>query len=576
MAERGLSHSTSCWRQHALLLEGTGKRERERDRSRVVLAMGMFLLCFAVLAARLIVLAVAPAPAESVGYSARQALSASRPDILDRNGEILATDIKTPSLYAEPRKLIDVDEAIDGLMSVMPDLDGEKLRHEFATDRGFVFVRREITPAQQAAVHRLGIPGLGFVEENRRVYPAGNEASHVLGHVNVDQEGGAGIEKYLDDEGLKVLRESGLSAEGAQRPVALTIDLRVQHALRAELVAAMERYEAKAAAGVILDARTGEVAAMVSLPDFDPNTPAEALDPERLNRVTGGVYELGSTFKAFTAAMALDEGSATLSDSYDATKPIRISSFTIDDYHAKRRWLTVPEIFIYSSNIGAARMALDVGKVRHRAFLTRLGLLDAPGGELPEKAKPLVPANWSEVTTITASFGHGISSTPLAAASAAAALVNGGYLLPATFLPRSRAEARDLARPVLRATTSRDMRYLMRLNVTNGTATKADAEGYRVGGKTGTAEKIVNGRYAKNRLLTSFLGAFPMDDPQYVVLVMLDEPQGSAETHGYATAGWNSVPVTGNIIRRVAPMLGIQPRLDEPGKGKSGVTLASY
>jgi cell division protein FtsI (penicillin-binding protein 3) len=458
----------------------------------------------------------------------------------------------------------------------MPDLDRAKLRREFDSERGFVFVRREMTPAQQAEVHALGIPGLGFIKENRRIYPAGNAASHILGHVGIDHEGAAGIEKYLDSQGLKALRDAGLAAEAAQRPVALSIDLRVQHALRAELAGAMERHSAKAAAGVILDVQTGEVAAMASLPDFDPNNPVEALDPDHLNRVTGGVYEMGSIFKAFTAAMALDEGSARLSDSYDATKAIRIGSFTVSDYHAKRRWLTVPEIFIYSSNIGAARMALDVGGTRQRAFLERLGLLDQPQSELPEAATPLVPAKWSEATTITASFGHGISVTPLAAASAAAALVNGGYLVPPTFLPRSRTEARDMAKPVLRADTSRDMRYLMRLNVTKGTATKADAEGYQVGGKTGTAEKIVNGRYAKNRLMTSFLAAFPMDNPRYVVLVMLDEPKGSAETHGYATAGWNAAPLTGRIVRRVAPMLGVMPRPETEGEGQGRVTLASY
>lgn len=549
--------------------DGTRKRDAESGRGRIVLAMGLFLLCYVAVALRLVFLAAAPATEPRHGYSAEQALAATRPDILDRNGEMLATDIKTPSLYADPRRMLDVDDAIDKLTTVLPGLDVDTLRRELTADRAFVFVRRELTPSLQAKIHALGIPGLGFVEENRRVYPAGPTAAHVLGHVSIDHAGLAGIEQYLDGEGLAALHAAGLASDEALHPLTLSLDLRVQHALRAELVAALDTYKAKAAAGVILNARTGEIVALASLPDFDPNNGVEALQPDRLNRVTAGVYELGSTFKAFTVAMALDAGVTTLKDSYDARQPIRVASFTIDDFHAQRRVLTVPEIFIHSSNIGSARMALDVGVERHKAFLRRLGLFDRTAVELPERASPLVPAKWREITTLTAAFGHGISVTPLAAASAAAALVNGGLLIPPTLLPRADGEAGRLARRVIQPATSEAMRYLFRLNVEQGTATKAEATGYLVGGKTGTAEKIDHGRYVRDRLLTSFLGAFPMDDPEYVTLVMLDEPRGTSQTHGYATSGWNAAPVTGRIIARIAPMLGVAPRL--AGRHQAGL-----
>lgn len=554
-----------------------GREDPSRGgRGRVVLTMGFFVFCYAAVALRLIFLATAPQTAAAHAYGAKQALAAGRPDIVDRNGRILATDIKTPSLYADPRQIVDVDDAVDQLTEILPDLDGNQLRRDLKSDRAFVFVRREMTPAQQAAVYELGIPGLGFVEESRRIYPAGATASHVLGHVSIDNVGLAGMERYIDMQGLAALRQAGLTTDEGRRPVGLSIDLRVQYALRAELAAAQERYQAKAASGVVLDAQTGEIVAMVSLPDYDPNDGAGALDPDRLNRITGGVFEIGSTLKVFTIAMALDDGVATLKDTYDASKPIRIASFTIDDYHGKRRRLSVPEIFIYSSNIGAARMALDVGVERHQEFLRRLGLFDRPSIELPETATPLVPAKWSEITTMTAAFGHGISVTPLQVASGVAALVNGGYLVPPTLLPRSPSEARALARPVISPQTSEAMRYLMRLNVEVGTATQADIEGFRLGGKTGTAEKVENGAYARDKLLTSFVGVFPSDEPEYVVLVMLDEPRGTAETKGYATAGWNAVPTTARLVERIAPMLGIAPRFERPDGAEARPIQVSY
>jgi cell division protein FtsI (penicillin-binding protein 3) len=303
---------------------------------------------------------------------------------------------------------------------------------------------------------------------------------------------------------------------------------------------------------------------MVSLPDFDPNDAGVASEESRFNRNALGVYEMGSTFKIFNTAIALDSGSVTLADGFDATKPIKIGRYSIDDYHGKHRFLTIPEIFTYSSNIGTAKMALAMGVEHHKWFLKKLGQLDRLRTELPESAEPLVPKRWGELNTVTIAFGHGLSVAPLQAVMGINALVNGGLLIPPTFMKRSEEEARKLARQVVKPETSDKMRYLMRLNAEKGTAGRAEVKGYYVGGKTGTSEKVVGGRYSKNKLLTTFTAILPADKPRYQVLIMLDEPQGLPETHGYATSGWNAAPTTGKVIARIAPMLGIEPRLDLP------------
>ncbi|MGA7002206.1 MAG: penicillin-binding protein 2, partial [Pseudolabrys sp.] len=430
--------------------------------------------------------------------------------------------------------------------------------------RGFVWLRREITPSQQQEIHRLGIPGVGFLTENKRIYPNGAVVSHEIGHVNIDNQGIAGIEKWLDGQGLAALHMAGLATDQLQRPVNLAVDLRVQYALRDELIAARDKYKAKASAGVIADVNTGEIIAMVSEPDYDPNNPREATDPNRLNRLTTGVYEMGSTFKALTLAMALDSGRVSLSSSFDARMPLRYGKFEIHDFHAQKRVLSVPEIFTYSSNIGTARMALSLGVEYHKAFLKKLGQLDRLRTELPESAEPLVPKRWGELNTVTIAFGHGLSVAPLQAVMGISALVNGGKMIPPTFLKRDQAEAERLAQRVIKPETAEKMRYLMRLNVEKGTATRANVAGYYVGGKTGTSDKVVGGRYSKTKVLTSFTAILPSDKPRYLLLIMLDEPQGLPETHGFTTSGWNAVPVGAQVIERVAPFLDVPPRFDLP------------
>jgi cell division protein FtsI (penicillin-binding protein 3) len=544
------------------LLYGQKVDRSVKSRARVGLAILVFLIGYAVIAGRLIQLAAAP-DSQTVRRTA-DAVSTSRPDILDRNGQILATDIKASSLFGEPRKIIDVDEAVELLTAVLPDLDAAELRERLSSRKGFVWLKREITKKQQQEIHGLGIPGIGFLTENRRVYPNGAEVSHLIGHVNIDNQGIAGIEKWLDGRGLADLHMAGLAVDRMDKPVELAVDLRVQHAMRDELMAAREKFKAVAAAGLITDVRTGEIISMVSVPDYDPNNPKEANDPTRINRLTTGVYEMGSTFKALTIAMALDSGKVSLSSSFDARMPLRYGKFSIHDYHAQNRTLTVPEIFTYSSNIGTARSALAMGVEHHKWFLKKMGQLDRLRTELPESAEPLVPRRWGELNTVTIAFGHGLSVAPLQAVMGIGALMNGGMLIPPTFMKRSQAEAAKLATRVVKPETSEKMRYLMRLNTEKGTAGKADVKGYYVGGKTGTSEKVVGGRYSKSKLLNSFTAVLPADNPRYLLLIMLDEPKATPETHGYATSGWNAVPVGGAVISRIAPLLGMEPRFDLP------------
>lgn len=545
-------------------LFGMDRKDAETvTRARLKLIILVFCLVFTAVAGRLTVLAILADPNGGRGGGS-DAVASARPDIVDRNGDTLAIDVKSPSLFAEPRRLIDPDEALEGLLKVLPDLDVAEARARLNSGKGFAWLKREITPAQQRAIYRLGLPGIGFVRENRRVYPDGPTISHVLGGVNVDNQGIAGIEKFIDGNGLAELHLAGLATDRQQEPVQLSMDVRVQNAVRDELLRAKEKFKAKAAMGVVTDVRTGEIISLVSLPDFDPNVGGNPKDDAYLNRLTTGVFEMGSTFKALSFAMALDSGKIGLNSSFDARGALSFGRFSIHDYHAENRVLSVPEIFLVSSNIGTAKMVLALGVEAHKAFLKKMGQLDRMRTELPESAEPIVPKRWGELNSATIAFGHGLSVAPLQAVMAVNALMNGGRLIPPTFLKRTPAEAEALAKQVLKPETSDKMRYLFRLNAEAGSARKAEVPGYLVGGKTGTAEKVVNGRYAKNKLLTSFTAVFPMDKPRYLVLVMLDEPQPLPETHGYATSGWNAAPTAAKIVERVAPMLGVMPRQNLP------------
>ncbi len=551
-----------------IVVDGRGKRRGGRNTTRVVMTMAAFFGIYAVIAGRLVFLGMQD-PEASGGPESR--VTASRPDIVDRNGEVLATDIKTASLFAEPRRIVDADEAIERLSTVLPDLNYEQTYDKLKSGAGFVWLKRQLSPKQQNDILQLGIPGIGFRTEKKRFYPGGPTASHILGLVNVDNRGIAGLEKYIDDQGLTDLQLSGLAEDTDLKPVRLSLDIRVQHIVHDELSRGMDKFHAIAAGAVVLNVKTGEVLAMASLPDYDPNNPYNALEKDRLNRMSAGTYEMGSTIKSFTTAMALDSGKVTLASTFDARRPITIGHQTIHDFHGKGRILSVPEVFIYSSNIGSAREADVVGIDGHREFLKRMGLLDRMRTELPEVAHPTEPKMWKKVNSITISFGHGMSTTPLQTAVGAAALMNGGMLIEPTFLPRTQPAASAVAERVVKEKTSEDMRFLYRLNAEKGSGKKAEVPGYRVGGKTGTAEKVVNGRYSTDKRFNAFLAAFPMDDPQYVVLTVIDEPK--PEKPGMpATAAFNAAPILANIIRRSASLLGVKPEFSHENEP----TLVSY
>jgi cell division protein FtsI (penicillin-binding protein 3) len=535
----------------------------DKSTGRLVFVGLVFAALFAVIGGRLAMIALVRDA--SFGHAASREIAAARPDILDRNGEVMASDVKVVSVFADPRKVVDKEEAVELITAVLPDLNARELRQKLGQRRGFVWIKREITPKQQAEVHRLGIPGVGFLPENKRVYPNGVAGAHVLGFANIDNAGIAGIEKYIDGQGLKDLNGAGFAVSSEDlKPLQLSLDLRVQHALRDELVKAQAKFRAKASAGAIMDVNTGEVIGLVSLPDFDPNNPVDALEKDRINRINVGVFEMGSTFKALTTAMALDSGRFNIHSTLDARGALHYGRFKIGDYHAKNRVMTVPEVFIYSSNIGTAKMALGVGVEAHKAFLRKAGQLDRLVTELPENALPIVPGRWGELNTITIAFGHGIAVAPLQALMAVGALVNGGMMIKPTFLKRSEEEAKAHAVRIIKPETSEAMRYVLRLNATKGSASSAAIAGFFVGGKTGTAEKVVNGRYSKTKNLTTFTAVYPMDKPRYVFLTILDEPAGLPETHGFSTSGWNAAPTTGNIIERVAPLLSVPPRFEPP------------
>lgn len=554
------------WRFRTDWLRDIFRMSGEKSEPRVGLVILGFSGLFLAIVARLVMLGAFPSDQVGLRRATSNAISAARPDILDRNGLQLATDVRTVSVFAEPRNILDKDEATELLTAVLPDLNAKELRDKLSTKKGFVWVKREITPRQQAEVHRLGIPGVGFVPENKRVYPNGNVAAHVLGFANVDNIGIAGIEKYIDSQGLQDLNGAGFAVQASDlKPVQLSIDMRVQHLLRDELVKGIEKYRAIAAAGAIMDVNTGEMIALVSLPDFDPNNPVDALEKDRINRMNVGVYEMGSTFKALTIAMALDSGKANINSTYStAGGMMRFGRQVIKEYHGTGRTLTVPEVFLHSSNMGSIKMALSVGVEGHKAFLKKMMQLDRMTTELPESASPIVPQRWGEINTATIAFGHGLAVAPLQALAAVGALVNGGYLIKPTFLKRSEEEAKKDAIRVIKPETSEAMRYIMRVNGEKGSARFANIPGYFVGGKTGTAEKVINGRYAKNKNFTTFTAIAPSDKPRYVFLAIYDEPKGYAESGGYSTAAWNAGKTTGKVIERAAPILGMAPRFDPP------------
>ncbi|MBN4055734.1 penicillin-binding protein 2 [bacterium AH-315-J23] len=514
-------------------------------RVRIIMGIIVFGLLLLLLVSRLAEISLLRAPKTLLPMATNQVKT--RADIVDRNGELLATSLETYSLYADPRKVWDAVASTEVITSVLPDVDPAIVEERLTSGKSFVWIKRNLTPKERQLVFALGLPELSFQIEPKRVYPRGRLASHVLGFTDIDLNGTAGAERAFDKQ---------LSAKGA-KPIKLSIDMRVQFALEDELGAGMEKFQSLAASGVVLNIKTGEILAMASLPDFDPNRSGAALPNNRLNRASYQLYELGSTFKPITIALAHETGVVLAGEKLPVHKKLVIQNKSIVDDHPVYEPLGVYDILAKSSNRGATIMALRAGGDAQQDLLRRLGLLVRVPMELKESASPLYAREWQDITTATVSYGHGISVTPLALATALATLLNGGDYIAPTIEKHKIGQAIQSRRAVS-AATSQHVADTMRYVVTNGTGRNAAVAGYELMGKTGTAEKLIGGVYDKKRLVTSFVAAFPHNDPHYLVYVMYDEPKAYDGSWGYATAGWNAAKTAGSLVERIAPVLGVK------------------
>ncbi len=514
-------------------------------RKRLAFGILAFAASLSILSVKLVGLSTLTPDKQPSTEQVRSEHPVQRGDIIDRNGRLLATSIVSRALVAWPPQIDDVEVVAAQLAGALPWLSFEEIRQRLSLSRKFVFVARRLTPQDQKAVLDLGLPGIGLKPEDMRIYPYGRLTAHVVGRTKPSDAGpvgNAGAEQ----------RFNAILSDPAQS-VQLSMDIRIQHILREELARAMEYFSAIGAAGLVLDIRTGEVQAMVSLPDFDPNRQA-SMDETQANRASLLVAEMGSTFKLLTLATALDQGISSLTSRFDATTPIRAFGHRIGDYRGQNRVLSAAEVIIHSSNIGAAQIAEKIGATVFRDYLDKLGLMSRPALELPEVGHPIVPRTWRPLTTMTVGFGHGLSVSPLQTAAAIGALANDGVAVPVTLLRRA---APAQVQRVFSPETSDKMRWMMRQVVLRGSGSRADNASYPVGGKTGTAEKVVNGRYDRSKRLSSFVGVFPIAEPRYSIFIMLDEPEARKETFGFATAAWNAVPVAGAVIPRVGPILNL-------------------
>ncbi|AXI42902.1 penicillin-binding protein 2 [Sulfitobacter sp. SK011] len=550
------------------------RHEQMRDQSRLraegrLLVLGAFFFCaFAVVGARMGLLATSE-PVEPRAQAPGAVISASRADIVDRNGSLLATNFDTHALYAQPKQMVDPAAAAKKLVAIFPDLDETRLLKDFTGARKFLWVKKKISPEQMQAVHDIGDPGLLFAPRDMRLYPNGRLAAHVMGGASYGKEGVhaaevigvAGVEKYFDD----YLRDP---ANGAN-PLQLSLDLTVQAASERILLGGMKLMNAKGATSVLMDVKTGEVISVVSLPNFDPNdrprpaTTGDASDSPLFNRSVQGVYELGSTFKIFAAAQAIDLGLVNAQTVIDTKGPMKVGGFKIGEFRNKNYGeLSVTDIIVNSSNRGTGRLALQIGQKRQQEFLKSLGFFEPTGFEIVEAAggKPLLPKRWTDLSTVTISYGHGLSSSPMHLAAGYAAIANGGFKIEPTLQKQS---GPRLGPRVMSARAAADARMMLRKVVSDGTASFGEVPGYFVAGKTGTADKPKpRGGYYKDKVIATFASMFPANDPKYVLIVTLDEPVETSGDKPRRTAGWTAVPVAAEMIRRVAPLLGVRPAIE--------------
>ncbi|MCB1313049.1 MAG: penicillin-binding protein 2 [Sedimentitalea sp.] len=554
-------------------------RARARAEGRL-LVLGLFFFCaFVAVGVRMGVMATSEA-VEPLASAPGTVIAAQRGDIVDRRGRILATNFETHSLYAQPPLMVDPEAAAKGLAQIFPDLDAERLVRDFTGKRKFVWIKKKISPEQKQAVHDLGDPGLLFGPREMRLYPNGRLAAHVLGGASFGKEGVnaaevigvAGVEKQFD----AYLRDPA----NAGTPLQLSLDLTVQAAAERVLLGGMKLMNAKGATSILMDVHTGEVISVVSLPDFDPNDrpqpPTSGFDPSDsplFNRAVQGVYELGSTFKIFAVAQALDLGLVSPDTVVDIRGPLRWGKFTIRDFHNYGAELSVTKIIVKSSNIGTARLAQRIGAARQQAFMGAIGMLLPSPFEIVEAqgSQPLTPKKWSELSTMTISYGHGLSVSPMHLAAAYAAIANGGNYVAPTVLKQDGAR---YGPRVLSARAAAQARAMLREVVTGGTASFGEVKGYQVAGKTGTADKPrPRGGYYKDKVIATFASFFPASNPKYVLVVTLDEPSENSGSEPRRTAGWTAVPVAAEMIGRVAPLLGLRPEI-EPAS-LAGYTLTS-
>ena len=553
-------------------------KAKNRAEGRLLVLGAVYFLAFSAIGIQMGAMASSKAE-EPRAIASGNPIIGQRADIVDRNGRILATNFDTYALYAQPRQLVDPEGAAARLAEIFPELDAERLVKDLTGSRKFVWIRRQISPEQMQAVHDIGDPGLLFGPREMRLYPNGPVASHVLGGASFGREGVesaevigvAGVERQFD----QYLRDP--ANEG--HPLELSIDLTVQAAAERVLQGGMMLMNAKGAAAILMDVRTGEVISMVSLPDFDPNsrplplTTGSQSDSPLFNRAVQGVYELGSTFKIFAIAQAMELGLVRANTMIDTKGPMTWGRFRISDFHNYGPQLSTTDVIVKSSNIGTARIAQQIGADRQKDFLTSLGFLAPTSIELSEapSGRPLSPRQWSEISTLTISYGHGLSASPLHLAAAYATIANGGTRVTPTLLKSSELQQGER---VLSPEVAAEAVSMMRQVVVRGTASFGEVPGYEVAGKTGTADKpMPTGGYYEDKVIATFAATFPASAPQYVLVVTLDEPVETSGTEPRRTAGWTAVPVAAEMIRRIAPLLGMRPQVDMADL--TGVTLTS-
>jgi len=538
-------------------------------RFRVLIAMMGFCLVYTIIAVRLFGVCIwdnigkEQTIEEAMHHDIMPINPIKRADIIDRNGTVIATSLPTVNLFANPKKILNPNKAALALSKVLPELSYDEILPKLKRRGSFVYIKRNLTPSQQYDINALGIPGLEFEDGEKRIYPHSNLFAHIIGNTNIDNNGISGIERKLNER----LTKSNI-------PLRLTIDLGVQDTIRELLLEGVKKYQAEAATAILMDVNTSEIISMVSVPDFNPNQPISPDAKSLFNIATKGVYEPGSVLKVFNTAMSLESGKIKVADKFDATQPLKLKYNLIKDYRGENRWLSVPEILIYSSNIGSARMALQVGGDTQKDFMEKIGFFSELPIEVPEKGYPLVPRKWGEGTIATVAYGYGLAVTPLHVITAFSAMVNGGLYHEPTLIKRN---YEDNGKRVISYNTSVSMRKLLRLVVEEGSGKRANVKGYEVAGKTGTANKLSeDGKYVDKKVRTTFVSAFPISNPKYALLLMLDEPKPIKETWGFVTSGWNTVPTAGKIIEAVAPQLNLKANYDLDELRASRIIEAAY